>query len=211
MSSAIVLGNGESRKHIDLNSFNDQYTLIGCNAIHRDIIVDHLICCDHRMVREALKNSEIKRSQIYVRSNWYHYFRKILKNKNVKLLPDLPYQGNDRADRDEHWGSGPYAVLVAASLGFDSINLIGFDLYGINGRVNNIYKNTENYSADSKHAVDHSYWVYQISKIFDLFPNIQFSVYNKSSWEMPERWIRSNVKKINIDLAYQLNNSYNNS
>jgi hypothetical protein len=211
MSSAIVLGNGESRKHIDLTSFNDQHTLFGCNAIHRDIIVDHLICCDHRMVREALKNSEIKRSLIYVRSNWYHYFRKILKNKNVKLLPSLPYQGSDRADKPENWGSGAYAILTAATLGFSNINIIGFDLYGVNGRVNNVYKDTENYSDSTKHAVDHSYWVYQISKTFELFSNTQFNIFNCNNWVMPERWCRRNVKKLNIDLVCQLNNSYNNS
>jgi hypothetical protein len=127
------------------------------------------------------------------------------------LLPKIPYKGEDRADRPEHWGSGPYALLVAATLEFKQINLLGFDLYGVNGKVNNIYKNTENYALDSKHAVDHSYWVYQISKIFDLFPDIHFNVYNRSSWAMPDRWIKHNVKKINIDLVNQLNNSYNNT
>ena len=211
MTSAIVLGNGESRAHIDLDFFKKNHILVGCNAIHRDAIVDHLICCDHRMVREALKNSEIKSSLIYVRSNWHHYFRKILKNKNVKLLPNLPYQGSDRADKHEHWGSGPYAVLLAASLGCNPVSLIGFDLYGINGRVNNIYKNTENYATETKTAVDHSYWIYQISKIFELFPVTQFNVFNRSDWSIPERWNRPNVEKINIDLVSQLNNNYNNS
>jgi hypothetical protein len=211
MSSVTVLGNGESRKLIDLNLFKEGYTLIGCNAVHRDVTVDHLVCCDHRMVREALKNTQTKNSTIYVRSNWHHYFRKILKNKNIKLLPTLPYQGSDRADRGEHWGSGPYAVLVAAALGFEQINLVGFDLYGINGKVNNMYKNTENYAVDSKQPVDHSYWVYQIAKVFELYPNINFCVYNRADWVMPDRWKRNNVEKYDIGLVSQLNTVYNNT
>jgi uncharacterized Rossmann fold enzyme len=210
-SSVVVIGNGESRKDINLDKLIKKYIVIGCNAIHRDIVVDHLICCDHRMVREALKNPQTKNSLIYVRANWYHYFRKVLKNKNVNLLPVLPYQTQDRADRPEHWGSGPYAILLSASLGFEEINIVGFDLYGVNNKVNNIYKGTENYDNSTKQAVDYSYWVYQISKIFSLFPNIKFRVFNHSDWIMPEQWKKSNVEKINICLVDQLNNNYNNS
>jgi hypothetical protein len=207
----VVIGNGESRKHINLHNLKDQYTLIGCNAIHRDITVDHLVCCDHRMVREALKNPNTKNSLVYVRLDWHHYFRKILKNKNVKLLPTIPYHGEDRADRPLHWGSGPYAILLAASLGFNEIDIIGFDLYGLNYKVNNIYKGTENYSDPNKQAVDYSYWIYQISKIFDSFSDIKFCIHNNKDWTLPEQWVRNNVKKINIDLVSQLNNNYNNS
>jgi hypothetical protein len=207
-STAIVIGNGESRKQIDLNRLTDQYTVIGCNAIHRDIVVDHLICCDHRMVREALKNPQTKDSLIYVRPDWHHYFRKILKNKNVNLLPTLPYQTQGRADRPEHWGSGPYAILLSAVLGFKEINIIGFDLYGINNKVNNVYKGTENYDNSSKQAVDYSYWVYQISQVFKSFSDTKFRVFNYSDWTIPEQWVRNNVEKLNISLVDQLNNSY---
>lgn len=209
MHTAAVIGNGQSRAAVDLSSLRLQYTLVGCNAVHRDVTVDHLVCCDHRMVREALQNPRTNNSTIYVRSNWHHYFRKILKNKNIKLLPALPYQGSDRADRGEHWGSGSYAVLVAAGLEFKQINLIGFDLYGIHGKVNNMYKNTENYAIDSKQSVDHSYWVHQIAKIFELFPKINFCVYNRADWVMPDKWKRNNVKKIDIELVSQVNTVYN--
>ena len=48
----LVIGNGESRKHIDVDAIND--TKIGCNAILRDYLVEHLICVDRKMVREAI-------------------------------------------------------------------------------------------------------------------------------------------------------------
>jgi hypothetical protein len=208
-SSVVVVGNGESRKKIDLTVLSKP--IIGCNAIHRDIITDHLVCCDRRMVQEAIKNPQTSNSLIYVRLDWYRYFRKTLKYKNIRPLPSIPYQGNGRADRPIHWGSGSYAILLAATLGFTSINILGFDLYGVNGRVNNVYKDTENYSASSKSSVDYSYWIYQISRVFELFPQTQFHVYNTPNWIIPELWMRPNVKKINIGLVNQLNNNYNNT
>jgi hypothetical protein len=207
-STALVIGNGESRLRINLNDFKDTHVLVGCNAIHRDLAVDHLICCDHRMVREALENPSTSNSTIHVRDNWHHYFRKIEKNKNVKLLPDLPYQGELRPDKTMHWGSGPYAVLVAAQLNLPSVSLVGFDLYGRQEQVNNVYRNTENYSKTNAPAVDPSYWIYQIGKLFSLFPHIQFNIINTEGWKMPTEWQYNNVKKESIGVALPINTLY---
>ena len=193
LNKALVIGNGESRKNINLEQYAN-YTLIGCNAIHRDIIVDHLICCDRRMVEESTNNPNTNNTQIYVRESWYHYFRKIKKNKNVKLLPTLPYEGDKKADHPDHWGSGGYAVLVAASLGFKEIELIGFDLYPIGTTVNNVYKGTANYSKADARPVDYSFWVYQISQIFRHYPNTQFVIRNRDTWICPDDWQKENVK-----------------
>jgi len=210
-TQAVVIGNGESRKNLDLESLKSNYTLIGCNAVHRDITVDHLVCCDRRMVLEAVKNTNNSHCKIYTRLDWHHYFRKILKNKNVDIVPKLPYHSDDRSDRPIHWGSGPYAVLLAATLNCSTVHLVGFDLYSKNGKINNVYKGTQNYLPPDKQAVDHSYWVYQISKVFENYANIEFKIYNSDDWLLPERWQRKNVEKLNIDLANQLNNNYNNT
>ena len=193
-SQALVIGNGESRGRIDLLAFKATHVILGCNALHRDMVVDHLICCDHRMVREALENPATANTMIHVRDNWHHYFRKIQKNKNVKLLPDLPYEAVSRMDNPVHWGSGPYAVLIAALLDHSSVSLVGFDLHGRQDRVNNIYKDTVNYSNSKSHAVDPSYWIYQIGKVFELFPKIEFKIMNTVGWHMPTEWQKSNVK-----------------
>lgn len=192
MSKALVIGNGESRRHINLNDFTE-HTLIGCNAIHRDHSVDHLICCDRRMAEEATNNPNNQDTQIYVRPHWFHYFRKIQKNKNVRELPLLPYKGDTKKDDPEHWGSGGYAVLLAAILDFQEIELIGFDLYPIDDTVNNIYKDSTNYSRSGSQAVDPSYWIYQISKVFDYYPDCNFIVKNKQYWTIPNEWRKNNV------------------
>ena len=191
--SALVIGNGESRLSLDLKEFTKNNISIGCNALHREFTADHLVCCDARMVREALANPETAKTKIYVRDSWYNTFRKIQKNKNIYRLPDLPYQGNLRPDNPIHWGSGSYAVLIAASLTSD-IKMIGFDLYGKHDCVNNVYKNTVNYANEGSAAIDYSYWVYQISKIFDCFPVTRFQIINHHHWSMPQEWIKNNVE-----------------
>jgi hypothetical protein len=197
--SAVVIGNGESRRSIDIESLKINNVLIGCNAVHRDIVVDHLVCCDRRMVEEAIDNPMTEHTEVYVREDWFKYYRKTQKRKNISTVPDLPYQGEQRPDRPEHWGSGGYALLVAAQLGFDDVTLVGFDLYSKNDKVNNVYKDTVNYSAANKPSVDYSYWVYQISKVFQSFPNIVFTVVNNIGWEMPKEWQQPNVHFTTIE------------
>ena len=185
-----VFGNGESRKDLNLNCITDPK--VGCNAIHRDYYVDHLVCVDRRMVQEAL-DAQFK-GTIYTRTDWSHFF----KNNPVTLLPDLPYTGNTKPDEPFQWGSGPYAVLLAAMLD-DHINLVGFDLHSPNQFVNNVYKDTANYAESSKPAVDPRYWVYQISKVFECFPDKYFVVFNNTEWQMPSSWHLANVKFKTID------------
>jgi hypothetical protein len=194
MSQVLVIGNGESRKHVDLESYRSTHTIIGCNALHRDINVDHLVCCDRRMADEAIVNPNIGDTLIYVRDSWYHFFRKILKNKQIQHLPPIPVAGDTKKDQPDHWGSGCYAILLAAHLGFEEISLIGFDLYPTRDRVNNVYKDTPNYAKADAQAVDYSYWVYQTAVVFRSYPNTQFNVINQSNWSMPKEWQKNNVK-----------------
>lgn len=197
-NKALVIGNGESRRDVNLIQFNN-FKIIGCNAIHRDVQVDYLVCCDRRMADEAVKNVKFEKPLIYVRAEWYRYFRKTLKHKNIQELPLLPFKGELKKDQPQHWGSGCYAVLLAATFEFKEIWLLGFDLYSENNQVNNIYKNTQHYSKDSSPAVDYSFWVYQISKIFRHFNDKKFIVINKQNWIFPDSWVLENVEFKNIE------------
>jgi hypothetical protein len=194
MSQAVVVGNGESRRGVNLESYLSTHVLIGCNGIHRDIKVDHLICCDRRMVAEAIVNPDINDTLIYVRDSWYHYFRKILKNKRIQHLPPIPVVGELKRDQPDHWGSGCYAILLAAHLGFKEITLVGFDLYPTHDRVNNLYKGTPNYAKSDAQAVDYSYWVYHTELIFKHYSQCEFTVINHAAWNMPKEWQKNNVK-----------------
>lgn len=205
MSSVVVIGNGESRKVLNLDFID--LPKIGCNALHRDHKIDYLITCDRRMLQEAIRSPNTLETKIYVRPENYHHFRKMIKDKRIEKLPDLPYQGNLRQDDPIHWGSGCFAVLLASILEFQEIILLGFDLYGINNCVNNVYKNTVNYLKEEKPAVDPSYWIYQIAQVFDSYPDKKFIIYNHPDWELPKKWMKPNVEKKFLS-SFEVDNKY---
>lgn len=191
MTCVAVIGNGESRRRINLQALN--LPLIGCNAIHRDLKVDHLIVCDRKMIHECIDSANTVDTKIYVRPENYHHFRKMVKDKRINKLPELFYQGNLKSDEPRNWGSGGFALILAAELDYENIVMLGFDLYGINERINNIYKDSNNYLDAQKPAVDPSYWIYQIEKIFNRYQDKDFVIYNEVDWKIPPQWRKKNV------------------
>ena len=183
----LVIGNGESRKGVDLNTYYGKK--IGCNAIHRDYQVDHLICVDRRMVEEAVTSDVNETAIVYTRHDWIDTYKKTQK---VRTVPLLPYKGTERWDEPFQWGSGPYAVLLGATLSTE-VKMIGFDLFSETTSVNNIYKDTNGYNESTKNAVDPRYWIHQIGMVFECFPKTQFKILNKHKWLLPKRWNFDNV------------------
>jgi hypothetical protein len=151
------------------------------------------------MVREALADVNTCETLIYVRDDWYHHFKKMLKNRNIRPMPEIPYVGHSRADAARNWGSGTYALLLASTLEHENIFILGFDLYGNKNLVNNVYKDTNNYSSSRSAAVDPSYWIYQSAKIFDFYKTKKYIVVNHSSWKFPNEWRFLNVEFLNIE------------
>ena len=184
----LIIGNGESRRDINLDLIREPK--IGCNAIHRDYHTDHLVCVDKRMFKESLDASANLDRLVYTRKEHYDQF----KQKRTRIVPDLPYAGSERYDDPFHWGSGPYAVLLGAKIQKQGyVKLLGFDLYGTNGKQNNVYKDTSNYNDSNKREIDPSYWIYQIEKVFECFPHINFIIYQNDGWQMPKSWKKTNV------------------
>jgi hypothetical protein len=190
----LIIGNGESRKNFNVNNYDD--FKIGCNAIFRDYKVSCVSCCDRRMVTEAINSGINEDTVVYTRSDWMRYFKN---QNNVKQYPDLPYTEQEiRADEPFQWGSGPYAVLLGATMRNDTNHLIGFDCHGAgedNKKFNNIYKDTKNYNSSDYRAIDPSYWIYQIGKVIECFPDQRFIFYNNLDWELPPQWQKPNVYK----------------
>lgn len=186
MNCVHVIGNGESRREIDFNKIVGYK--IGCNAAHRDLKLDCLVAVDRRMIQEALDNDFQK--PIYTRSDWIDTFARF---PNVKVLPELPYKGDTKPDDPWHWGSGPHACNLAATLSPVEIHLWGFDLWGNDSKVNNIYKSTQNYDPEDKNAVDPRYWIYQLARCFEHYPNIDWIQHQDPSWRNPESWDFKNL------------------
>ena len=182
-----VFGNGESRASVNIDKLEG--TKVGCNAICRDYNMDHLICVDRRMVQEALDKNANQHSYIYTRQDWIPQFDAT----RLRTVPKLPYSGPERWDEPFQWGSGPYAVLLAAKLCKKAtVHLVGFDLHSNTSTVNNIYKDTDNYDTADKRAVDPRYWVHQIGMVFSYYTKIKFVVHN-DNFKLPETWKQPNV------------------
>jgi hypothetical protein len=166
----------------------------------RDYQTDYLVCVDRRMVNEALERKINEHTLIYTRKDWYGDYRHI---KNIREVPDIPYEPSIRADEPFQWGSGPYAVLLAARLSKEHwVSLVGFDLFSNTKFVNNVYKDTKGYDTADKSAVDPRYWIHQIGKVFEHFPKTQFTIYRPLGWETPKAWIRPNVDVDKISNIY---------
>lgn len=184
-----AIGNGESRAGLNIEKLCGP--TVGCNAIMRDFTVDHLVCVDKRMVQEAINRKVNEHSLVYTREDWKPYFKDI---KRIRVVPDLPYVGSERWDEPFQWGSGPYAVLIAAKYAKERyVNLFGFDLYSKTETINNIYKSTPNYDDENKRPVDPRYWIHQIGMVFECFPKIQFTIYQNKDWVLPKAWNYPNV------------------
>tara|TARA_B100000780_G_C21030827_1_gene413318 strand:- start:72 stop:662 length:591 start_codon:yes stop_codon:yes gene_type:complete len=193
----LVIGNGESRQAIDINRINMKK--VGCNAIYRDCYIDHLICVDKRMIQEAVDNNYNDSSKIYTRSDWFDSYSD---KKNIRNVPTLPFSGYERWDLPWHWGAGPYAVLLATKHS-DTIHMVGFDLHSKDQFTNNVYKDSTNYNAADKRAVDPSYWIHQIGRLFEYFSNHKFIIHQEEHWVRPKEWKKSNVMVDNmINLYY---------
>lgn len=192
-----IIGNGESRKNINLDRIDP--VKIGCNAIFRDWHMDHLICCDRKMVLEAIAETDLQKTVVYTRSEYIHM------HALLKPLPTLPYTSTLRQDQPMHWGSGPYAVLLATELNTQNqtINLLGFDLYGTGELNNNVYKDSHGYNRHTDRAVDPRYWIHQLSKIFETHAKMQFEMHVPDNFVKPKDWNHANLAYKNLTMLRQ--------
>lgn len=194
-TQTLAIGNGESRLELDLHSITSNFETVGCNAICRDVNVDHLVCCDYRMVIESFEHIT-PTTQLYLRDEHYQIFKKSNKYSNINPVPQIEGIINSRHSLPQHWGSGTYAVLVAAQRPNTTVYMVGFDLYSQTSLVNNVYKNTRNYASAQSLPVDPAYWIEQISQVFASYPHKHFVVVNTQEWELPPAWDLPNTSKI---------------
>ena len=159
-----IIGNGESRLGFDLQPLKKFSTVVGCNAQFRDYNFDYFVCADRHMCQEAV-NTVGKQTIIYTRDKWADMFAMW---PNVKKLPALPYEGDKRQDEPFHWGTGPFAGVVATSFKPKAVFMLGFDLYPLPGadqkKDNNIYRDSKGYTY-IKRPVDPSYWIHQFGLV----------------------------------------------
>jgi len=155
--TAFVLGNGVSRKHIDVDTLLKLGTVYGCNALYRTH-TPHVLVATDKPISMVIQESG------YSAKNKF-YTRRPIDGLGAHRVPQ-PYFG---------FSSGPIAAGIAAIDGHRSVYMLGFDMGPTgNGLFNNIYASTEFYKAVTANPTFTGNWIKQIIAVTKDHPNCQF-------------------------------------
>ena len=157
---AFVLGNGTSRKAVDMRQLQKYGKVYACNAVYREFNPDYLIAVDAKMVKEIVNKGWHLRNQVWTNPN-----KAYQRMANINFFQ--PSKG---------WSSGPTALWLACQHGYDTIYILGFDYQGLQGgkKFNNIYADTKNYKKSVDSATFYGNWMRQTKSVINDYPNIQF-------------------------------------
>ena len=142
IKTAFVLGNGTSRKLINLNQLKDKGTVYGCNALYREFDPNFLVAVDTKMVLE-------------INQAGYQHSHSVWTN------PNRAYNGINGFNffnPSKGWSSGPTALWLASTHDTQDIYIVGFDYQGIDNKINNVYADTRNYKKSNERATFHGNW-----------------------------------------------------
>ena len=148
MNTAFVLGNGISRKDLDLNHIKTRGKLYGCNSLYTEIIPDVLVATD-KPIADKIQNSE------YALKNRFYTRRPIIGLGGKTVLHHT-------------FSSGPNAVAIAIDDRCTTIYLLGFDMGPDDkNEFNNVYAGTEFYKAIGSSPTYAGNWVKQLTQIME--------------------------------------------
>jgi len=144
---AFVLGNGLSRKSIDLHMLKAAGKIYGCNALYREFDPDYLVAVDTKMIIEIHKAGYQRDHEVWTNPN------KAYTN----------YRGFNYFQPSKGWSSGPTALWLASQHDNDTIYILGFDYKGLEDgkRFNNIYADSFNYKKSGDSATYFGNWMRQ--------------------------------------------------
>jgi len=192
MAAGFVLGNGISRRQVELDQLKLHGTVYGCNALYREFVPNVLISTDNPI------STHIQQSGYSATHT--HYTRKPLPDAGALRVPQQ-YFG---------FSSGPIAVGIAALAQHESIYLIGFDMGPTrNGHFNNCYADTEFYKKSSANPTFTGNWVRQLKTIAKEHLTTRFvRVVGDTTAQIPELLGISNMSHMPIeDFLNRINNT----
>jgi hypothetical protein len=150
---AFLIGNGLSRKNVNLNLLRNKGTIVGCNALYRDFVPNVLIAVDQKMIALIGKTEYPNNNYFIIPSN----NRRIPQDKKAYRLPIKGFHTCGCATMH-------YAGLVKVDIAY----LIGFDCYG-----QNIYIKTPGYS-DKFNENRYIKFVEFYEKAMQLYPSTKY-------------------------------------
>ena len=192
MAAGFVLGNGVSRRQVDLDQLKLHGTVYGCNALYREFVPDVLISTDNPI------STHIQQSGYSATHT--HYTRKPLPDTGAQRVPQQ-YFG---------FSSGPIAVGIAALARHETVYLIGFDMGPTRtGHFNNCYADTEFYKKSSANPTFTGNWVRQLKTIAKEHLTTRFvRVQGDTTAQIPELLGISNMSHMPIeDFLNRINNT----
>jgi len=160
--NAYCIGNGPSRKNIDLTKLKETGQTYGCNALYRDFLPDFIFSVDAKMTQKMVQDEVGLKTVHYAPS--LEVNRKQAKGM-LHLIPNNP-----------HWISGNQAFWTAGVHGHKNIYLLGYDFreYG-KGQLNNIYQDTENYGERHSDTVFDG-WLKQFRNMLKMRPYVNYTM-----------------------------------
>lgn len=182
---AFVIGNGTSRKDLNIQQLMDYGLLFGCNWFFKEEFRPHVLVASD----EPMTKTIIKQYSQYPKSNWFYTWY------------PKPGSGAKKASTPEKFAAGPMAAHLAASH-FESpkVFLIGMDFFGFgsenkeqNGIMNNLYEGMKHYAKkpeDEKTkngAPTYRNWQRRYQWILKACPDTEFYHVNPFEGKSPER------------------------
>lgn len=161
LSTAFIIGNGNSRSSINVEDLQTHGVIYGCNALYRTFSPDYLIAVDTKMIRE-------------ITATGYHLTNSVWTNPN-RYSREIT--GLNLFNPNLGWSSGPSALNLASTHGYDKIYILGFDYEGTGTNkdlVNNIYAGTNNYKKLNERATYYGNWTRQTVTCVKKYPNTKF-------------------------------------
>jgi len=158
MNCAFVLGNGKSRKGLNLHRLKLKGKIYGCNALYREFAPDYLIAVDPKMVIEISKSGYQLSNEVWTN-----------KRRSTDNIQNMNY-----FEKSLGWSSGPTALTLASNHGYNKIYILGFDYNSQDGYLNNVYAGTENYRKTTDTATYYGNWLKQTYNCIKRNPNTRY-------------------------------------
>lgn len=178
---SFVLGNGRSRLLINPNDLRPYGKIYGCNAIYREFEPDYLIAVDNKMIIE-IANAR------------YQLHHEVWTNPNIRYKS---INGLKFFEPSLGWSSGPTALYLATKQEISEIFIFGFDFTGLNGLVNNVYADTDNYKKSDQPATYYGNWERQTESVVKSNPKIRFYRIVDDTYYSPT-WEQNNFRHMHI-------------
>ena len=193
MTVAFVIGNGTSRKDIDLYPLKNYGKIYSCNAMFRHFEPDYLVAVDVKMILEINQSKWQMEHEVWTNPNkQFHSF-----------------QGFNYFQPSKGWSSGPTALWLATQHGYQHIYILGFDYQGLDSgkKFNNIYADTRNYKKSTEGATFYGNWMRQTKSVVQEFKDIKFTRVIAPDNYVPEELNKFvNVEHISVETFKKIYN-----